>query len=955
MAGLDKMAEMGAAVDTQDDLLDGLEEQKALQLKLFSDREMYERIYQKLRKQTNIDALQEELKNTKLSAAERADIEQELTDKIRGFQEDLVSGIEKAKQSSLEGLNLYEKAQRQKNAQEEIAQNKKIMLQKRADERAYLAATVATKEQKEQLAKFDEETRKKERAYRLEELNAQEAAINAEQEAANIAKEKRKAAMDLSSQKLVQEGKELGGAKGAAMQLKGKVLGGAAALKDKIPNTKENLKNAKAEKEKAEIERERARLAIQEAEDNGASPEELEKLQKEFSEANAKAVAAANKEAMAEIGDKIADKLGGDYKKQFQLAESNLQKYKSVIEARIQGTDKSYKKLSGKITSLLSVSPFVKSTDVLESMKEATEKGIMYNLEQRAFLNTVSDKIAATFDAFDSNLLRLIRLQQADMTASRLGMEARLTKFFNNMFNDSSYLAEEIGKSVSGAILEAQSQMDRNQASEFEYIVQKWMGSLYSVGISQSAIESITEGLNYLATGDVTSLSSNESLQTLLAMSSSKANLEYSELLLKGLDASNTNKLLASMVQYLKEIADNSENQVVRSAYKDVLGISVSDMRAISNLSQGDINSIASEVMSFSNMKAETTKTMFTAIARQSIAETMGNIYDNVLYSVATDMVNNPGTYAMQKMLDYLQENETDIHIPFINAMGFGLDLNASVVELMQMGLGIGQGMSLAFNILRGLGSGGGLSIDAWGGTEYNKRGGGLGLGTGGVLGGSSGSTSYAASGSAEDMKNSEMQSATDDAEESKEVTNKNTKSEHTFDDFYTNTIGEKATEFINVRDIILPQVFDEQGLFLRVSDPRMNYQDGNLKVVDNKMHEMTLQHLQLIELLLKQQTAELGIVRLHPETKIKLDDTVYTNLRSKLASLDVHLDAQTEKDLLLTIYGQEQGVDDRLKKLMNNVEDGGLKVITKFDTNGNAISVQNDPSTRLVVKNLVW
>nr|DAU00298.1 MAG TPA: hypothetical protein [Bacteriophage sp.] len=37
--------------------------------------------------------------------------------------------------------------------------------------------------------------------------------------------------------------------------------------------------------------------------------------------------------------------------------------------------------------------------------------GINYNLEERAFLATISDKVATTFDAANGTLLRLIRLQ----------------------------------------------------------------------------------------------------------------------------------------------------------------------------------------------------------------------------------------------------------------------------------------------------------------------------------------------------------------------------------------------------------------------------------------------------------------------------------------------------------------------------------------------------------------
>ena len=65
----------------------------------------------------------------------------------------------------------------------------------------------------------------------------------------------------------------------------------------------------------------------------------------------------------------------------------------------------------------------------------------------------MTDKLVTTFNAFDSNLLNLIRLQQADSTAARLGMEASLTKSLNAMFRDTSYLTNSFDN-VSQALYE---------------------------------------------------------------------------------------------------------------------------------------------------------------------------------------------------------------------------------------------------------------------------------------------------------------------------------------------------------------------------------------------------------------------------------------------------------------------------------------------------------------------
>ena len=169
-------------------------------------------------------------------------------------------------------------------------------------------------------------------------------------------------------------------------------------------------------------------------------------------------------------------------------------------------------------------------------------------------------------------------------------MEAYLTKFLNNMYSDTSYL-NDLYDSVSAAIIDANSQMTRDQSVAFEYAIQKWLGSLASLGMSESAITNIATGINYLATGNVGALSSNQGLQTLLAMSASRAGISYGSILNQGLTAEETNDLLESMVKYLQEIARNQSN-VVKSAYGGMFGLSLADLRAISSLTGSDIRNI---------------------------------------------------------------------------------------------------------------------------------------------------------------------------------------------------------------------------------------------------------------------------------------------------------------------------------------------------------------------------
>ena len=100
------------------------------------------------------------------------------------------------------------------------------------------------------------------------------------------------------------------------------------------------------------------------------------------------------------------------------------------------------------------------------------EQGIAFNVEQRASLQELAGKIATTFDATNGTLLRLVRIQQQDTTAGRLGMESALTAFLNNMYETSEYMSQ-IANSVKSNIEEAMAMMSSEAAVSFEYQVQK--------------------------------------------------------------------------------------------------------------------------------------------------------------------------------------------------------------------------------------------------------------------------------------------------------------------------------------------------------------------------------------------------------------------------------------------------------------------------------------------------
>lgn len=463
------------------------------------------------------------------------------------------------------------------------------------------------------------------------------------------------------------------------------------------------------------------------------------------------------------------------------LAMENISKYMPVMDARLQGTGKSYDALSKMVRSNLAVSPFVKQVDVLESLSKLVHAGIVRDLEQRAFLNSVSEKISDTFNALDATLTRIVRLQMADSTAARLGMREGLTEFFNEQFLDSSYM-NNMYDTVSGAIIEANSLLSREESVAFEYATQKWLGSLYSLGASESFISDIAKGINYLATGNVQGLASSTALQNLFAMSASRSGGKgYAEMLKDGINASDINDLMSSMVEYLQEIAEGSAtNRVVRAAYGDVFGLAMSDITSATNIK--NLQSIIAQNWDYGQSLANASAQVGAIASRTSISQIIENLFANAFYSLGSKIAENPVMYTLWKVADLI-EGAGGIHLPNVGVLGNFLDLTAFTVEGIMKGGLIGVGtLSLIGDIISSISSGGGLSLGAWGPVSGSSRGG----------GGLSSSASYVTSGSSEDIQAQSLTSATEDAEKTSQITNKNVKTDHSFDDLYVSMFEEQ-------------------------------------------------------------------------------------------------------------------------------------------------------------------
>ena len=328
---------------------------------------------------------------------------------------------------------------------------------------------------------------------------------------------------------------------------------------------------------------------------------------------------------------------------------ANQKQYLGPISSRLQSfeakTTLDYNKLTYDVRNIFTNSRYINQQRLLENLSRVVETGVGYNIEDRAYLMTIADRTVKTFDVLDANLSRMIRLQQTDLTRPQMGMEAYLTKGLNALFQDTSYL-NGMYDSVTSALMDATSQMSYDQTTSYLYNVQKWLGSLYSVGISENAISTIARGLNLLGSGNVSQLTGDDQLNTLFAMSAQRAGLSYAQLLTTGVSDDNVDKLLRSMIEYLQSIAENTSSEVLRNEYGRIFGgFSVSDLRAIQNLTPTDIGYIDAYKLDYEGAHKELNSQIKEVVNRTSLAEQVENMFNNLINSIGGQVAENEELY----------------------------------------------------------------------------------------------------------------------------------------------------------------------------------------------------------------------------------------------------------------------------------------------------------------------
>ena len=184
--------------------------------------------------------------------------------------------------------------------------------------------------------------------------------------------------------------------------------------------------------------------------------------------------------------------------------------------------------------------------------------------------------------------------------------------------------------------------------------------------MSNQGVTSIAQALGQLAAGDVSGTSSGAG--KLLVMAASRAGMSYSDLLTKGINDSTINDLMEQMVEYLATIANS--NKVVQSQLANIYGLRTSDIQAIRNLTNEDLNAIyGSKDYAFLNYQGGLNKltTMAATIGkRMNQGEMMTNLIDNFRSTLATGIANNPILYGLWSMSNMLDQLVGGIPIPSI-------------------------------------------------------------------------------------------------------------------------------------------------------------------------------------------------------------------------------------------------------------------------------------------------
>lgn len=354
----------------------------------------------------------------------------------------------------------------------------------------------------------------------------------------------------------------------------------------------------------------------------------------------------------------------------------------SYIEARdkmaynLNGYNRSINEITDHLTNSLTLVNTVNHQNVFNKLTEMVGKGILYNVEQRAFLQSLSEDLDMVFNATDGTLTRLINIQQKDLSANRMAIEASLKEFLNQNYKTSQYIKDGF-VGVSNSLIEAQSLMTTTTGMQMEATVQKWLGSMSSAGMSENTVQQLAQAIGYLGSGNISALNNNN-MQRLLVLGAAQQNLDYGNLLNEGLTYRTVDKLMSGIVDYIAQMGEGATN-VIKSEYARIFGINVSDIAAAANIREAtrtellntDINNLLNDVGGYI-----------------SATHQINNLISNMLFGAGSEIASSFPRYTLYKGSSLLSDmiasaiGETTISTPSI--LGALPELNIEVGSLIR-------------------------------------------------------------------------------------------------------------------------------------------------------------------------------------------------------------------------------------------------------------------------------
>ena len=335
-------------------------------------------------------------------------------------------------------------------------------------------------------------------------------------------------------------------------------------------------------------------------------------------------------------------------------AANSITQYYGPITAALEGVNSGlndFKSVNKSLQSDIGLSSLVKQEAILNSINNLVSQGITSDIESLGILTSIRDKTVSSFDVTNSDLRRLVRLnqQRGNLTAKQFGLADALKESFNSTFGDSSFL-NTMFQSITGTVLDAVSANANSGGTDstaFYSVLESWLGAMYESGVDTNTVNAIAQGVNYLGSGNVQALSGNKQLQNLMLLSMDRAGLDYADILQRGLSDSNMNVLLSTIVDYLAEITSNTkENNVLQSSYANLFNMSVTDMTAIQNLSKSGYSALG---MSGGSALAQASNELNKVASRTSAAEQINNVIDNARYAFGSSIAANKLAYFTYK------------------------------------------------------------------------------------------------------------------------------------------------------------------------------------------------------------------------------------------------------------------------------------------------------------------